>query len=68
MRTSGVVGLDQFRAVMMRWQRPATRAARPLAEMPAEQRAANGAGLGRELFANMRRHARAAEEGACTWL
>jgi phosphogluconate dehydratase len=25
-------------------------------------------GMGRELFANMRRHALKAEEGACTWL
>ena len=41
--------------------------ARPLAEMPAELRAANGVGMGRELFAGMRRNALAAEEGACTW-
>lgn len=32
------------------------------------QREANGLGLGRELFARMRRNALAAEEGACTWL
>jgi phosphogluconate dehydratase len=32
------------------------------------QREANGLGLGRELFAGMRRNALAAEEGACTWL
>ena len=42
--------------------------ARPVAQMPAELRAANGVGMGRELFANMRRNALAAEEGACTWL
>ncbi|MDA7414955.1 phosphogluconate dehydratase [Xenophilus arseniciresistens] len=36
--------------------------------MSAEQRLADGHGLGRELFAGMRRNARAAEEGACTWL
>ena len=42
--------------------------ARPLASMPAELRAANGVGMGRELFAGMRRNALAAEEGACTWL
>jgi phosphogluconate dehydratase len=46
----------------------ATWAARPLATMPAELRAANGVGMGRELFANMRRNALAAEQGACTWL
>ena len=31
-------------------------------------RAANGLGMGRELFAGMRRNALTAEEGACTWL
>ncbi|MFM8866218.1 MAG: phosphogluconate dehydratase [Limnohabitans sp.] len=41
---------------------------RPVALMPEAQRTANGLGLGRELFANMRRHALKAEEGACTWL
>ena len=30
--------------------------------------AANGVGLGRELFAGMRHNALTAEEGACTWL
>ncbi|WP_416545585.1 phosphogluconate dehydratase [Limnohabitans sp. DCL3] len=43
-------------------------AARPLAPMPAELSAANGVGMGRELFANLRRNALKAEEGACTWL
>jgi phosphogluconate dehydratase len=42
-------------------------AARPLATMPEALRAANGVGMGRELFANMRRNALAAEQGACTW-
>jgi phosphogluconate dehydratase len=41
--------------------------ARPLATMPQELRVANGIGMGRELFANFRRNALAAEEGACTW-
>ena len=43
-------------------------AAREPAAMPGAQRAANGRGLGRELFAGMRRNALTAEEGACTWL
>ncbi len=43
-------------------------AARPVATMPEELRAANGIGMGRELFANFRRNALTAEEGACTWL
>jgi phosphogluconate dehydratase len=43
-------------------------AARPLALMPEALRDANGLGMGRELFAGMRRNALAAEAGACTWL
>ncbi|GAA4334084.1 phosphogluconate dehydratase [Variovorax defluvii] len=43
-------------------------AARKNATMPDAQRTANGHGLGRELFAGMRRNALTAEEGACTWL
>jgi len=42
--------------------------ARPVATMPEALRAANGVGMGRELFAGMRRNALTAEEGACTWL
>ncbi|CAN7628414.1 phosphogluconate dehydratase [Pseudorhodoferax sp. LjRoot39] len=43
-------------------------AARPLATMPEALRHANGLGLGRDLFAGMRRNAATAEEGAPTWL
>jgi phosphogluconate dehydratase len=42
--------------------------ARPLATMPEALRVANGLGLGRDLFAGMRRNAATAEEGAPTWL
>jgi phosphogluconate dehydratase len=42
--------------------------ARLLSPMPDTLRAANGVGMGRELFASMRRNALTAEEGACTWL
>jgi len=42
--------------------------ARSLEPMPADLRAANGLGLGRELFASMRRNVSIAEEGACSWL
>ena len=35
--------------------------------MPAALRQANGIGIGRELFSNMRRHALMAEQGALTW-
>ncbi len=43
-------------------------AARALAAMPEALRAANANGTGRELFANMRRNAGSAEQGACSWL
>lgn len=42
--------------------------ARPVDTMPADLRAANGIGMGRELFAGMRRHALTAEEGALSWI
>ena len=42
--------------------------ARIPATMPPELQAANSSGMGRELFANLRKHALKAEEGACTWL
>jgi phosphogluconate dehydratase len=47
---------------------PATWAAREPAPLDADQQAASGEGLGRELFAGMRRNVRCAEEGAVTWL
>jgi len=43
-------------------------AERETATMPDVQRSENGHGLGRDLFAGMRRNALTAEEGACTWL
>ena len=61
-RLDGVGGTLQVLVSEAEW------AARPLAQMPADLRAANGVGMGRELFANMRRNALKAEEGACTWL
>ena len=47
---------------------PAQWQARVPATMPGALKAANGVGLGRELFAGLRRNALAAEQGACTWL
>ena len=61
-RLDGVAGTLQVLVSEAEW------AARPLSQMPPELRAANGVGMGRELFANMRRNALKAEEGACTWL
>jgi phosphogluconate dehydratase len=43
-------------------------AEREIASLPEAKRIADGHGLGRELFAGMRRNALTAEEGACSWL
>lgn len=43
-------------------------AEREIAKLPEAKRIADGHGLGRELFAGMRRNALTAEEGACSWL
>jgi phosphogluconate dehydratase len=43
-------------------------AARDTVVMPSTLREANGIGMGRELFAHMRRNASSAETGACSWL
>ncbi len=61
-RMDGVAGTLQVLMSEADW------AARPVVPMPDELRAANGVGMGRELFANLRRNALKAEEGACTWL
>ncbi len=42
--------------------------AREVLAMPQALREANGTGMGRALFANLRRHATSAEQGACSWL
>ena len=47
---------------------PAEWARREPARMSEAHATANGHGIGRELFAGMRRNALGAEEGACTWL
>ena len=47
---------------------PAEWAQRELQAMPAALQLDNAHGLGRDLFAGMRRGALSAEEGACTWL
>ena len=67
-RDGDVIRLDANAETLQVLVDPAEWAARPLATMPEALRAANGVGMGRELFANMRRNALAAEQGACTWL
>ena len=61
-RLDAVAGSLEVRVSEAEW------AARVPASLPEALRAANGVGMGRELFANMRRNALKAEEGACTWL
>jgi phosphogluconate dehydratase len=62
-----IIRLDATSETLQVLVDPAEWNARPLATMPPELRAANGVGMGRELFANFRRNALTAEEGACTW-
>ncbi len=61
-RLDGVAGTLQAKVSDAEW------AARENAVMPETLRAANGVGVGREMFASFRRNALIAEEGACTWL
>ena len=61
-RLDAVAGTLQVLVSAAEWK------ARPVAAMPAALRTAHGTGMGRELFARMRRNALKAEEGACTWL
>ena len=68
MRDGDVIRLDanagslQVMLTELEW------AAREVLPMPEALREANGLGMGRELFASMRRNALSAEEGACSWL
>ncbi|MGZ5274385.1 MAG: phosphogluconate dehydratase [Caldimonas sp.] len=62
MRVDAVAGTLQALVDATEWQ------AREVAPLTPEAAAANGHGLGRELFASMRRNVLSAEEGACTWL
>ncbi len=66
-RDGDVIRLDASKGTLQVLVEPAEWAARPLATMPEALRGANSVGMGRELFANMRRNALAAEQGACTW-
>ncbi len=61
-RVDALTGTLEVRVAVDEW------VARPTAVMPQALRDANGQGLGRELFAGMRRHALTAEEGALSWM
>ena len=67
-RDGDVIRLDAVAGTLAVRVPEAEWAARPLATMSEAQRSEDGHGLGRELFAGMRRNALAAEQGACTWL
>ena len=68
LRDGDRVRLDADAGMLQALVDPQEWAARAPAIMPPEQAQANGRGLGRELFAGMRRNVTTAEEGACSWL
>ncbi len=68
LRDGDIVRLDAPGGTLQAVVSDADWASRPLATMTAEHMRSNGIGMGRELFASMRRNALTAEEGACTWL
>ncbi|MEF7612393.1 phosphogluconate dehydratase [Aquincola sp. MAHUQ-54] len=63
-----IIRLDATAGVLDVLVDDATWAARPLAVIRPDAAEDNAHGLGRELFAGMRKNAVSAEEGACTWL
>ena len=67
-RDDDVIRLDAVAGTLAVQVDDTTWAARTQAELPDAQAAINGHGLGRELFAGMRRNVLSAEQGACTWL
>ena len=67
-RTGDVIRLDAVAGTLTALVDAATWAARGQPLLPDAQADINGHGLGRELFAGMRRNVLSAEQGACTWL
>jgi phosphogluconate dehydratase len=67
-RTGDVIRLDALAGTLQVLVNDIDWAARQTDSMPQALRDANGVGMGRDLFAAMRRNAAAAEEGATTWL
>ncbi len=68
LRDGDIVRLDSVAGTLAALVDAATWAARAQAALPDAQADVNGHGLGRELFAGMRRNVLSAEQGACTWL
>jgi len=67
-RDGDVLRLDAVAGTLAALVDDATWAAREQAVLPDAQADINGHGLGRELFAGMRRNVLSAEQGACSWL
>ena len=67
-RTGDVIRLDAVAGTLQALVSAEVWATREVAQPDAAHRAAHAQGLGRELFAGLRRNVGAAEEGACTWL
>jgi phosphogluconate dehydratase len=67
LRDGDVVRLDAVAGTLGALVDAAIWAARDLSPLTDAQAEANGHGLGRELFAGMRRNVTSAEQGACTW-
>ena len=68
LRDGDTVRLDAVAGTLGALVEPQVWAARETALLPPAQAVTNGHGLGRELFAGMRRNVLTAEEGACSWL
>ncbi|MDP3170663.1 MAG: dihydroxy-acid dehydratase, partial [Polaromonas sp.] len=67
-RDGDVILLDSVNGILEIKVGAADWETRELAVMPDALRITNGLGMGRELFAGMRRHALTAEEGALSWI
>ena len=68
LRNGDVVRLDAVAGTLAALVDGAAWSARTVAVLPDAQADINGHGLGRELFAGMRRNVLSAEQGACSWL
>jgi phosphogluconate dehydratase len=68
LRDGDRIRLDALAGTLEVWVCAEVWAAREPITMPEALRVANGLGMGRELFAGLRRNVLAAEEGACSWL
>jgi phosphogluconate dehydratase len=68
LRDGDMVRLDATAGTLQALVPDADWVQRENAVMPANLKASDAAGVGRELFTAFRRNALAAEEGACTWL